>query len=209
MIQRTIILLIFLSGTLLQAQQLRYVDTDYILSKFPQYTQAKAQLQQQVNAWKTEIEQAQDEIDQMVISLENEKVILTDDKIAERQEAIDEEKSKLKEKIDQKFGVNGASQQLRENLVKPLRDQIWNTINSIAQSKNYHMIFDKAGGANLIYADEKYDITEMVIKELGLDELPESKPTPRTPVNNRNNNTSKKIKSTDSVQKAEEQVIKK
>ncbi len=167
---------------LTQAQQLRYVDTDYILNKFPQYEQAKSRLQSQVNAWKSEIQKESDEIDKMQLSLENEKVILTEDKIVERQEEIDDRKAALNSKIEQKFGVNGESQQMRINLVKPLQDQIWSAINSIAQKQKYHMIFDKASGANLIYADDKYDITEMVIKELALDQLPEPKrnnPSPR------------------------------
>ncbi len=196
----TLILIAVLLGIFLQAQQLRYVDTEYILSKYPQYEQAKQRLQQQVNAWKAEIVEEQEAIDQLQVSLENEKVILTDDKIAERQSEIDSKKTKLNEKIEQKFGANGESQQMRLNLIKPLQDQIWNAVNTIAQTKKYHMIFDKSNGANLIYADEQYDITEMVIKELGLDKAPNNS----APSNPRNRSSMKDKTDIQKVEKLEE-----
>ncbi len=165
----------------MSAQQLRYVDSDYILSKIPQYEQAKNRLEKQVSAWKAEIKKDQDEIDALKVSLENERVILTDQKIEERESEIKNKEEKLHAKISAKFGNNGESQQLRINLVKPLQDQIWNAINTIAKTKGYHLIFDKAAGANLIYADAKYDITEDVIKEMGLDKVVEDKPKARVP----------------------------
>ncbi len=192
---KNIILTFILACTVsfFQSQQLRYVDTDYILSQIPQYNQAKSQLEGRVNAWKAEIKKEQDEIDALKQQLENERVILTDEKVEEREAVIKDKEDKLNEKIEQKFGKDGESQQLRINLVKPLQDQIWNAISSIAKSKGYHMIFDKGQGANLIYADEKYDITDMVIKELGLDKI-ESQPKPKTRSNAKSSKIEKREK---------------
>ena len=167
------------------AQQIRYVDTGIILNKIPQYNQAKERLESQVNAWKSEIQKEQEAIDELKLKLENEKIILTEEKIKEKEEVIVKKKEALSKKIEQKFGLNGESNTLRQNLVKPLQDQIWNAINKIAQEKKYDLIFDKNGDATLIYSNSKFDITEMVIKELGLDKVQETKPNKSIPANSK------------------------
>ena len=56
------VLLIILSGAM-NAQKIGVVDTDYILSKLPQYKDAENRLNSQITSWQTEIQTLQTEYD--------------------------------------------------------------------------------------------------------------------------------------------------
>lgn len=58
-------------------------------------------------------------------------------------------------------------QKKRSELVKPIQDRIYNAIEKVAQEKNYSVVFDKAGGATILYVDNKTDISDLVLAELG------------------------------------------
>jgi outer membrane protein len=66
-----------------------------------------------------------------------------------------------------RFGREGDLFKRREELVKPLQDQIFKAIEEIASRGNYAVIFDKAGGANMIYTDVRFDLSDEVLQRMG------------------------------------------
>ena len=64
------LLLLIFSGTL-SAQKIGVVDTDYILSKMPQYKEAQDRLNEQIASWQTEIQTLQSDFDKKKLLLEN------------------------------------------------------------------------------------------------------------------------------------------
>lgn len=67
-----------------------------------------------------------------------------------------------------KFGVDGELFQKREQLIKPIQDKIYEALEEVAARSSYMVIFDKASQSNMLYTNPKYDITEKVIKNMGL-----------------------------------------
>ena len=65
-----------------------------------------------------------------------------------------------------RFGVKGDYFNKRKELIKPIQDKIYDAMQIIASKRSYAMVFDKANQSNLIYADPKYDISKMVLKEV-------------------------------------------
>jgi len=57
---------------------------------------------------------------------------------------------------------------LREELVKPIQDKVYNAIQKIAVNRLYDIILDKSEGITIIFADPKLDISEDVLKALGI-----------------------------------------
>ena len=62
------LLLLIFSGTL-SAQKIGVVDTDYILSKMPQYKEAQDRLNEQIASWQTEIQTLQSDFDKKKLLL--------------------------------------------------------------------------------------------------------------------------------------------
>ncbi len=65
-----------------------------------------------------------------------------------------------------RFGVKGDYFQKRQELIKPIQDNIFDALQKVASKRTYAFVFDKANQSNLIFADSKYDISNEVLKEL-------------------------------------------
>ena len=59
--------------------------------------------------------------------------------------------------------------QKRQELIKPIQDRVYDAMQKVASQKKYVFVFDKANQSNLVYADDKYDISDQVLRELDVD----------------------------------------
>jgi outer membrane protein len=111
------LLLLIFSGTL-SAQKIGVVDTDYILSKMPQYKEAQDRLNEQIASWQTEIQTLQSDFDKKKLLLENERVLLVGEQLKQRQKEVDDLDKKIKSMINNRFGTLGEINNARSNLTK-------------------------------------------------------------------------------------------
>jgi outer membrane protein len=150
------------------AQKYGYIDSDYILSNMEEYQSAKDNLDKMVERWTAEIEDRLEVIRQKKDNFAREEVLLPTEEKEKRQEEIKKLESETMEFQKLRFGVSGDYFQKRQELIKPIQDRIYEAMQKVASKKNYSFIFDKANQSNLIYADSKYDLSDDVIKELGI-----------------------------------------
>ena len=144
-----------------------YVDMEYILENVEEYREASEQLDNKVQKWKLEIEQKKSKVDQMREDLMAEKVLLTDELIAEREEEIDIlEKEMLKYQQD-RFGPQGDLVLQKRQLIQPIQDQVFNEVQKIGANKRYDFIFDKSADVVMLYSEKRHDISELVLREIG------------------------------------------
>ncbi len=158
-------LLIGLS-TQLAAQKFGYVDTDYILENLPQYVQAQQRLKTQTEQWNQEVQNRQDALNKRQADFLNEKVLLTDEQIKKEQSEIDAEIVAIKVLQEKRYGQGGDLIKLRQSLVKPIQDQVWNAVKSVAEKRSYGFIFDKGSDLIMVYTDPKFDISREVLLQL-------------------------------------------
>jgi len=149
------------------SQRFAYVNTEYVLENIPAYKSAQEKLDQLSYEWQQELESKQEEIDELSQEFQNEKVLLTDRMKQKRQEEIQEKKKELNELKNKYFGPEGQLYQKRQELVKPIQEEVYSIIQKIANSGNYAVIFDASDKSNILYTDPKYDKSDEVLKELG------------------------------------------
>lgn len=149
------------------AQKYAYIDSDYILKNVPEYQDAQNQLDDFSEKWQKEIEAKFIEIDNLYKKYQADVVLLPADMKKKREDEIINMEKEVKAYQQEKFGQDGELFQKRQELIKPIQDKIYNTLEEIATSKNYAFIFDKANGASIMYANPKFDISDEVLDELG------------------------------------------
>lgn len=149
------------------AQKYAFVDTEYILNNIPSYKAAKEQLDKISQQWQQEIESQYTEIDQMYKDYQAEKVLLTEDMREKREDAIITKEKSVKELQKKYFGQEGMLYQKRQELVKPIQDEVYNAVKDIATENSYAVIFDSASGPTMLYFNPRYDISDDVLKKLG------------------------------------------
>lgn len=149
------------------AQKYACVDTEYILNNVPEYKQAQKELEEVSVQWQKEVEVKFQAVDRLYKAFQAEAVILPADLKAQKENEIIAAEKEAKNLQKQRFGNDGDLAKKRSELVKPIQDRIYNAIEKVAQEKNYSVVFDKAGGATILYVDNKTDISDLVLAELG------------------------------------------
>ncbi|MCB0491382.1 MAG: OmpH family outer membrane protein [Cyclobacteriaceae bacterium] len=164
-----LILALFVSGlNFANAQKFGYVDTDFILSKIPDYRKAQDEIDRLSAAWQKEIEEMQKGVEGMYNAFEAEQVLLTEEMRQERMAEIEKKEAELKEYQRKVFGFGGLFFLKKQELIKPLQDKVFEAVEKVAKSNRLTIIFDKAGELVMIYTDPRHDYTDFVLEELGL-----------------------------------------
>ena len=148
-------------------QKFAYVDTEYILLNIPEYGDAQEEINQMSVGWQKELKNMRDKLDQMKRDYQTESVLLSDDMKNKKEAAIAAKEQELAALQMQYFGPEGELFTKRIELIQPIQEKIYNAINQVAQIKNYSFVFDKSAGTTLLYCNEKLDISDDVLDEIG------------------------------------------
>jgi outer membrane protein len=149
-------------------QKFGYINTDFILSKMPEYGKAQNEIDQLSAAWQKEIEEMQKKVDGLYASYQAEQVLLTEEMKQERLDAIKKKEVELKDYQKKVFGFGGLFFLKKQELIKPLQDKVFDATEKVAKANRLAIIFDKSGELVMIYTDPRHDYTDFVLEELGL-----------------------------------------
>jgi outer membrane protein len=158
---------ILFAATQIYAQKIGVVDTNYILSKLPQYKDAESRLNSQISQWQSDLQKQQADYERKREAFENEKVLLVGEQLKMREKEVVDMEASIRNTIGARFGTNGEVNQLRSNLTKPFQDQIWNAIKTVSTKNSLGIVLDKSNNISVIFLDKKYDYTDAVLSLLG------------------------------------------
>lgn len=162
-----IVMLAILTTAGSYAQKFAYIDTEYILNNIPAYKQAQDQLDKLSEGWQREVENMYAEVDKMYRDYQAEKVLLTEEMKKKREEEIMNKEKAAKELQKKYFGQDGALFKKRDELIKPIQDEIYKAVKELATEGGYAIIFDSSAGASILYTDPKLDKSDAVLQKLG------------------------------------------
>lgn len=148
-------------------QKIAYIDTDYILQNIPEYTDAQEEINQMSTEWAKELKKLQNKIDKMVRDYQTESVLLSDDMKNRKESEIAAKEEELANLQMQYFGPEGELFTKKTELIQPIQEKIYNAITQVAQVKNYAFVLDKAASNTILYCNEKFDISDEVLDEIG------------------------------------------
>tara|TARA_Y100000385_G_scaffold271819_1_gene312097 strand:- start:12458 stop:13633 length:1176 start_codon:yes stop_codon:yes gene_type:complete len=143
-----------------------YIDTEYVLENIDEYTSANAQLEAKAEEWKAEIERRFSSLEDQKKQLINERVLLTNELITEREEDLQIIETEIIEYQQKRFGPGGDLMIQKKQLIQPIQDQIFSAVQEIASSKKYDFIFDKSADVVMLYSADKYDVSEQVLRTI-------------------------------------------
>ncbi len=164
----TFFIFFFVTSLVTFSQKFGYVDTDYILTKVPEYKAAILEIDQLSIEHQKKIDKMFLQVDSMVNALKLEEPLLTDDQKEKRQKAIDEKEAEIKDYQTKIFGYEGEIWLKRQELIRPIQDDIYTSISKVAKKYKLQFVFDKAGDLVILYANPVHDYTDYVLEDLGL-----------------------------------------
>jgi outer membrane protein len=162
-----IIGMVLLTSAMAVAQKYAFVDSEYIRKNIPAFTTAQEQLDKLSKQWEKEVADGYAVVEQMYKSYQNEAPLLSQDMKTKREEDIINKEKEMKDLQNKYFGVEGELFKKRQELVKPIQDEILKAIKDIAVEGSYAVIFDSSTGGNILFANPKFDISDQVLEKLG------------------------------------------
>lgn len=167
---KKLLLLFLIVFTFSQSKaQTRYafVDTEYILSKIPEYTVVKNQLDGLSAKWQKDLDSRNKSIDSLYNKLKVDQVFLSPSMLDKRKKEISTMQANLKILEKSYFGKKGELYKTKQALLKPILDDVFDAIKEIATIGNYGAIYDRAAGLNIVYFNPRLEKSDDVLEKLG------------------------------------------
>src|SRR4030095_3203841 len=161
-----IISFIFISASAFSQQKIGYVDSKVILESLQDAKDAQTNLHNLVTKWKLELQQLTDSLAIMKDDYEKKKLILTEKVKVQKEDEIKAQEKKINDFKQQKFGENGEYFQKQNELMKPVQDRVFKAIQDVAKEGSYDFVIDRSSQLMLLYMNDKYDLTQKVVKRL-------------------------------------------
>jgi outer membrane protein len=159
--------LVLLCSVYASAQvKIAYFNSEAIMKQLPDAQDAQKQLDQFVADWQQELNKMQDEWKKKFDEYDKRKLIMTEQRRADTERELREMDQKIVDYRTLKFGQNGELFNKQNELMKPVQDRVFKAVQDVAREDGYDYVFDKSGDILLMYANEKYDLTQKVFARL-------------------------------------------
>ena len=163
-----LLLTVLFIPTLSEAQKFGYVNSEFILKNMKEYSEAMNDIDLLSKAWEKEISDMYIEMEKKEINLKNEEILLTKDMYNERRGLLDKEWISIREYQQKVFGFEGLYFLKKKELIEPIQDIIFESIEKIAKKNRLQIVFDKSSEPILLYTNPIHDYTDYVLEDLGL-----------------------------------------
>lgn len=171
---RVAVLLVLVGGagtgiTPVQAQQkIGYVDSEYVLNQMPEYATVQQKLDKLEQKWRSEIQEKQQEVRKLEQEFEARELLYTEEERKDKRRAIQTARKEVERLRQQYFGPEGQLYTRQQDLMRPLQERILKATERVATAEGYDYVVDKTGEALFLYAREEHDLSDRVLRELGI-----------------------------------------
>ncbi|HJY62700.1 MAG TPA: OmpH family outer membrane protein [Ignavibacteria bacterium] len=161
-----IIFLLVAAFPILSQQKIGYIDSKVILDNLQDAKDAQTNLDNLVLKWKGELQGLNDSLAFLKDDYEKKKLILTEKVRQQKEEEIKTMEKRISDFRLTKFGENGEYFQKQNELMKPVQDRMFKAIQDVAKEGGYDFVIDRSSQLLLLYMNDKYDLTQKVIRKL-------------------------------------------
>ncbi len=142
-----------------------YVHSTKIFAENSEAIEAQKKIEAEQQQIQQQYQLKQEGFQKKVKQFENQSLMLSDAKKAEFQKELQDMQVEIYNFEQQNFGTGGALEARWQDMMRPVVDKVQVAIDKIGAEQSYDIIFDTKNGL-LLYANDEYDITDVVLEEL-------------------------------------------
>jgi len=147
--------------------KLAFIDSDVLKERLPEFQEAQRKLDQLRQEFEREAKDREAKLLKMQEDFRRQELIMSEARKAELQSEFEGKVRELQEYTQGKFGPEGELMRKNMELSAPIFEKINAVLRQLALDEGYDFIFDSAApGTGLVYAGERYDVTEKVLERL-------------------------------------------
>jgi outer membrane protein len=167
-----LLLIFFLSVTsfqlIAQNQRLAFIDSEFILSRMPEYSGLEQRLRSLNEGWREEIEK----MDREIAALEREyiarEILYTEEVRNQKLNEIETKKRQKDQFINSRYGPEGEYFRQQQLILEPLQRRIMDAVEKVSNRDNYDFVFDRSGDFLFLFSRSQWNISEDVLLEMGI-----------------------------------------
>ena len=160
-------ILLFTISMAANAQKFALIDMEYILKNIPAYNRANEQLQEATKKYQSEVETIAKEAQNMFKDYQAKAATLSAAQKTQKEDEIVAKEKAAAELKRKYFGPEGELVKMREQLIGPIEDDIYEAVKEISERFGYSLVMDRASAAGIIFASPQIDISNEVLAKLG------------------------------------------
>lgn len=151
-----------------QNQRIGYIDSEFILSKIPEYDGVDQRLRQLTQTWNEEIEEMKKEIEALKLDFQVKEILYTPEVRREKEQEISNKQRDLDRYIQSRFGPDGDYFRQQRDLLEPIQRKVVEAVSKVAQRDGFDFVFDRNGDYVFFYTRPQWDISIDVLLEMGI-----------------------------------------
>jgi outer membrane protein len=155
----------FAGGVYAKDVKIGFIDSEKIFAKYKGTQDAQKKFDDIQTKWKEDAEKKQKELLTLKDELENQSLLLSDEKKKEKAALIEKKYAEYQEFVNSIWGANGTAYRKNSEMTKPIMAKINIILKKIGDDEKYTLIFDAAQGS-IVYSEPGHDLTDRVIEEL-------------------------------------------
>ena len=148
------------------AQKFALIDTEYIMKNIPAAQSANEQMQEATKKYQSEVEALAKEAQKMFQDYQAKSSTLSAAQKTKTEDAIVAKEKAAAELKRNYFGPE-ANSKMRDKLITPIQDDIYEAVKAISQQHGYDLIIDRASATGIIFANPRIDISDEILRKLG------------------------------------------
>ncbi|MBN1292155.1 MAG: OmpH family outer membrane protein [Candidatus Latescibacteria bacterium] len=145
-----------------------YIRPQYIFDKYEPYKTAMKELGEYEKEEVDKLQKQGEELQKEFQDAEKRALLMSEEMIQKKREELQKSREDLDKYYDELYNQRtGKLVKEQEKLLQPIINRINEILMKIGKEENYDYIFDAEGP--ILYADEKYDLSDYLLEELAKD----------------------------------------
>jgi outer membrane protein len=161
-------LVLDVTQSIAQDQKIGFIDSDYILSRMPEYSGLEQRLRAINEEWRKEIEEMDIQLQRLEREFVAREILYTDEVRTQKQNEIETIKRQREQYINSRYGPEGEYFKQQQLILEPLQRRIMEAVETVSARDNYDFVFDRSGDFLFLFARSQWNLSNDVLLELGV-----------------------------------------
>ena len=160
------ILAVVMTATVATAQNYMVVDSEKVFKSIAAYNDALEQIETLSATYQKQVDDKFAAVENLYNNYMAQRASLSESARQAREQQIlnaEAEATKYQESL---FGADGELMKRRMELIQPIQQRVFDTLESFAKQKGYDLIIDIAANPTVLYYSSKIDFTDRIIEAL-------------------------------------------
>ena len=148
------------------AQNYMVVNSEKVFKSIAEYNNALEQIEKLATQYQEAVDSKFAEVEALYNSYMQQRASLPASTQQQYEQLILQKEAEATEYQESLFGTEGELMKRRLNLIQPIQERVFNTIESFSQQYGYDLVVDIAANPTVLYYSPKVDFTDRIIEAL-------------------------------------------